>query len=488
MKNNKITFKIFYITTGLLVISALIIYLTLYFLLPNYYYNHKENTLQSEVNSFINQIEHISFQEAEPLIVEFGYDHNVRLVIQNLDLQLLYFPVNIGRRLPRDIIRDRSPIQIPWRDSSSRVVFEEELMRSDVILISKDVMFENDPSSYRINVIAPLQPIDEASEVILMFLPYMTIPILVISMLGAFMYSNLISKPLLTLNRTAKKMAELDFSTKSQINSNDELGELSTNLNKLAENLKINMDELKEANLQLKNDIQKEREQEEKRREFIATISHELKTPITAVSGQLEGMIHEIGVYQNRDKYLRQSYQVMKEMEKLVYEILDVSQLESFHFTPQFQKLNISELVNRTKENFLYFKEEKDMKFITDIEPNLYIQGDEKLLTKAVANVISNAVMYSREREKVKFRLRQDNKKTELLIINTGTQIEEEELVKIFQPFYRMEKSRSRKTGGSGLGLYIVKKVLDLHKADYSITNVDEGVMFRVEFRNSEIT
>lgn len=149
--------------------------------------------------------------------------------------------------------------------------------------------FADQAGDYKLSVYSPVQPIDEASQVILMFLPYMSIVILGIAMIGAAIYSKLLSKPLIHLNQVASKMAQLDFTLPSTIRSKDELGELSSNLNILAGNLQTSMSELKQANEKLRDDIQKEREQEQKRREFVATISHELKTPITAVSGQLEG-------------------------------------------------------------------------------------------------------------------------------------------------------------------------------------------------------
>ncbi|MBW7461998.1 HAMP domain-containing protein, partial [Paenibacillus sepulcri] len=132
--------------------------------------------------------------------------------------------------------------------------------------------------SFTLSVNAPLQPIDEASEVILRFLPYMLIAILLIAVGGAALYSRLIARPLLGLNNVARRLAKLDFSAAANpLKSGDEIGELSQSLSKLASNLRSTMAELQEANAQLKDDIEQEREQEKKRREFVATISHELK-------------------------------------------------------------------------------------------------------------------------------------------------------------------------------------------------------------------
>lgn len=474
MKLKGITLKIFTITSVLLILSALIIYLTFYFLLPTYYYNYKSDRLNSGVTNLIKEIEYTSIDKVDDVLNSFVQTYNVRMMIHNQESYSVYFPVD--RQFNEAFNRGKH--QIPGRNQLNRHLLHEEWNSSDVILITETLFFQNE--EYTITVVAPLQPIDEASNVIIMFLPYMLIVIGTISIIGSYFYSNLLSKPLIHLNKTAKKMATLDFSEKSNVKTNDELGELSKSLNQLSTNLQKNIKQLQEANIQLKDDIQKEREQEEKRREFIATISHELKTPITAVSGQLEGMIYEIGAFKDRDTYLKKSYDIMKEMEKLVYEILDISQLESFNFTPDITSINFSLLIEKTLKQFQYFADEKNIKIQLSLEADLYINGDEKLISKVIANVLSNAVKYSNEGAQVKVTLSKINQKIHLNVLNTCTYIDENQLHKIFEPFYRLEKSRNRKTGGSGLGLYIVKSILDMHNINYSIENVQQGVLFKM--------
>ena len=184
----------------------------------------------------------------------------------------------------------------------------------------------------------------------------MGIFVLLISMVGAFLYTDLITQPLLKINQVAKRMAKLDFSQRLENRSDDEIGELSQSLNELSQNLKQTMSELQQANAKLKDDIQREREQEAKRREWMATISHELKSPITAVMGQLEGMIHQIGVYKDRDKYLRRSYSIIKNMEQLVKEILEVSKLESDAFRPLKKTVSLSSMIKSVIKRLEFFQ------------------------------------------------------------------------------------------------------------------------------------
>jgi two-component system sensor histidine kinase VanS len=241
------------------------------------------------------------------------------------------------------------------------------------------------------------------------------------------------------------------------------------------------MDELKQANTKLKSDIERERAQEANRREFIATISHELKSPITIISGQLEGMIYNIGNFKDRDKYLRQSYDITQEMKGLVNEMLDLSKLESFEVKANMKVINITNVVEYVIENQQYFIKEKNMKLVENLQEDLFLFLDEQLIKKAIMNVVNNAIKYSNQNETIIINLYKKND-IYLEVENTGANIDENLIQEIFKPFYRIEKSRNRHTGGSGLGLYIVKKILDLNNVKYRIENKKSSVKFTMIF------
>ncbi|MCG7409294.1 HAMP domain-containing histidine kinase [Paenibacillus sp. ACRRX] len=467
MKRRGITFKIFIVTTILLVVSALILYLTLYFLLPPYYYHNKKAKLEAGVHTLVSQIEASKWDKAKDILKEFEHQYNASVMVQSEKNQIIF------------------PNVVFLKDTDNAKITGSTMppvVRDDTFNKMMPVSFVGDRERYRLMVTASLQPVDEAATVILTFLPYMVIVILLLSFVGAYVYSRLIARPLLGLNVMAKKMAMLDFSTDFDFKSNDEIGELASSLNKLSRNLQRSMEELHLANSQLTDDIKKKEEQEIQRREFVAMISHELKTPITAVSGQLEAMIHNIGPYRNRDKYLLQSHQITQEMEKLVHEILDISSLESQEFRPQIRTLNATLLLTNIIENYQYFCDTKKIKLVSDIAENVTLQADERLLSKAVSNVLSNAVKYTPKGEVVSVHLFKTLDGIQLDVMNSGTHIEANELPHLFKPFYRLEKSRSRTTGGSGLGLYIVQKVLEAHHAQYKLTNEANGVKFSMSF------
>ena len=285
---------------------------------------------------------------------------------------------------------------------------------------------KNSETPYFLDVSMPLQPIDEAAKVILALMPITLSVAMTLSIICAYVFSERITKPLIDI-------------------------------------------------------IESERMQEAKRKEFVATISHELKTPITIISGQLEGMIYNIGKYKDRDTYLKKSYESTQELKTLVEEMIQVSKYEILERPSQTKEIDLLELINRLLKRQTYLIEEKEITVNVYGEENFTIEADEERITKAISNIINNGIKYSPNNSELNIRLLNKDKKI-LEIQNTGTTIDEKLKDKIFKPFFRVEKSRNRKTGGSGLGLYIVSQVLKEYNFKYNIKNRKDSVVFTIEF------
>jgi two-component system sensor histidine kinase VanS len=190
-------------------------------------------------------------------------------------------------------------------------------------------------------------------------------------------------------------------------------------------------------------------------------------------------MIHGIGRYKDKDKYLREVYEVTRTMEGLVREIIDLSRHSNNQFNLDIRYINISDLIQDILEKNYYFSEKKKINVCTSIENNVFICGDKKLLGKAFNNVIKNAFQHSPRGGEVSITL--DNKG--LKVKNTGVEIPKDDIEKVFNAFYRVDKSRNNKTGGSGLGLYIVYSILEKHNSiRYNIESRNNYVLFNIEF------
>lgn len=456
-------------------------------MLPIYYYNYKQNNVETGLTKLTSTVQSLSMEEAKKYFEEFNLKYTVNLNIQDMKGNIIYTSLNfISIDMSQDTAIPKDSLPLSNKALVRGSINSNSSTNENLIsIISKQIKFSEDNESYTINVIIPLQPIDEASKVLLNLVPLIGIVVIIISVVGSFIYSKKITKPLVEINKNAIQLAALDFEKSCEVNSEDEIGEIALSLNELASNLQHTMGELKNTNLKLLDDIEKEREIERKRREFTATISHELKTPITIIKGQLEGMLGNIGIYKDRDKYMNRSLVVLDDMESMVREILEISKLETHGFKPQYTEINLSYLVNNCLEKLSYLISQKDISLNSKIAEELYIQGDEKLIKKAIANIINNSSTHTERNEKVLINLYEDNYLIVLTVENEGVHIDEEEFEKIFNPFYRIEKSRNRSTGGSGLGLYIVKKILEAHALEYKITNTQSGVCFKIIFNRS---
>ena len=191
-----------------------------------------------------------------------------------------------------------------------------------------------------------------------------------------------------------------------------------------------------------------------------------------------------MGKYKDRDMYLKKSYESTQELKLLVNEMMEISKGEILESDLKFEVIDFSELLKNLIDRQSYLIEDKNLKLICKIEKNLSIKADREKITKALNNVINNAIKYSPSEEKIIIKaFKSKASKTVVFEIeNTGVTIEQKYLTEIFNPFFRIEKSRNRKTGGSGLGLYIVSQVLKSHDLYYKMESKKNSVLFTIYF------
>ena len=281
-------------------------------------------------------------------------------------------------------------------------------------------------------------------------------------------------------------MADLDFSVRTAMKRTDELGILSENLDCMAGNLDQALKSLQQANSQLKSEMEQEREQEQRRMEFFAAASHELKTPITVLKGQIEGMAQNVGVYKDRDRYLARAGEVTVTLQGMVQEILTISKMESAGFQVKKKEINLAELIRVQIAELNDLLEEKKMALTLSLPETCKCMADPGLMETVIRNLLVNALRYSPAGEEIRVELLKKEQEKELVftIENTGVHIPELDFGRIFDAFYRVDSSRNRKNGGSGLGLYIVREILEQHGAWYEMKNTKKGVLFQFKIGN----
>lgn len=283
-----------------------------------------------------------------------------------------------------------------------------------------------------------------------------------------YWYSRKFSKPLTAMNRQVTALSNLEFLEPLEVTSTDEIGQLTQSINKVSLSLEESINRLKE-------DIEFEKYKDKKRRELIASLSHELKTPITTLRAVIEGMSDNIGKYANRDTYLLESLEYLHYMETLSKDLIDAINIESK--TIYEESYNIKDIYNQSLR-FVSDNIRKRNQTLIEELGNSNVLVNKEMIQRVFINLINNASKYSPEGETIKVSSSITDDTIKVQVLNTGSYINPGDLTHLFEPFYRVEKSRNKDTGGSGLGLFIIKSILDGHDSSYSIDNTMEGVVF----------
>ena len=375
--------------------------------------------------------------------------------------------------------------EMTTEETTDTVYSTEELMEQ-LAMGHYPVSFKDSEKSYTLFVFGSTRLVNQAVEALGKIMPWLFLSCFFISVILSFFYSRYLSRPVRALSQASGKMADLDFSVRTAMKRTDELGILSENLDCMAGNLDQALKSLQQANSQLKSEMEQEREQEQRRMEFFAAASHELKTPITILKGQIEGMAQNVGVYKDRDRYLARAGEVTVTLQGMVQEILTISKMESAGFQVKKKEINLAELIRVQIAELNDLLEEKEMVLTLSLPETCKCMADPGLMETVIRNLLVNALRYSPAGEEIRVELLKKEQEKELVftIENTGVHIPEQDLGRIFDAFYRVDSSRNRKNGGSGLGLYIVREILEQHGAWYEMKNTKKGVLFQFKIGN----
>lgn len=424
-------------------------------LIPELYMRQFATRFEAFVVDFGDEISDLSLEEVKIAIERFAAYNNAHVTLSTADENEVIYTINA-----MTIMDTTSP------------------------LIEASHVFRRDPMTgmrFVISAQTHLDSIIQIREILEQIFQYLLIGNFIISLIVAYLFSASISTPIVKLTSKAKKLEQLDLNDTYEISRADEIGILATHLNKMADKLDLTLTDLQVANSKLQIDIDLKQQQEQQRTQLFTALSHELKTPLVILKGELEGMIKNIGVYQDRETYLKKSYKTTESMEKLIQEILLVSRLESNEIKLNHILLNMSQLINDICQNYEGLATFKHVSLLHYCEDDLMVQADKFQIQNAISNIVNNAIFHSNAHEVVWIQLNEEDGLGILTVKNKG-EISEKDLPHLFAPFYRLDKSRNRHSGGSGLGLFIVKSILELHQFEYELVNEQEFVVFTVKF------
>ena len=457
--------KVFFITTAMLLCVSSLVYGLLAWLMPQTYSDRLSAALDRQVQGFLAELEQVAFADSGGLFDQFR---------QNMEIYSVKLYDGNGQQvpLPTEVADDG------WGGEITISAVEDSYESSPVLSANYYFSFLDNDTRYMLIVYGTAEQVAELRQAFQRILPHLLFAIIAVSFAASWIYSRLITKPVLEISRISEEMSGLNLEWQLDGHRTDELGTLEKSLNSLSHHLSAALSDLQDVNKKLEDDIERERKLEQARTDFFSAVSHELKTPITVIKGQLEGMLLGIGAYKDHGKYLARSLEVANTLETMVQEILTISRLDAAGADFKKENFDCVQIIRRYLSETEDLMAEKELQICLDLPATAFINGNKMLMEKVFSNLIGNAVKYSPPGATIRISGHVEGGQLEFSVENTGTHIPDESIPKLFDAFYRVEQSRSRKTGGSGLGLYVTQRILHQHGSECMVRNTDSGVRF----------
>ena len=328
----------------------------------------------------------------------------------------------------------------------------------------------------------PLESIRESVNLANRFLAYVGFGAAIVSAVIVLIISGKITKPIKELTEISERMIHLDFEAKYTGKSKTEIALLGQNINELSCTLEQTISELKSANNELQRDIEKKNKIDEMRKEFLSNVSHELKTPIALIQGYAEGLKEGISDdEESRDFYCEVIMDEASKMNNMVKKLLTLNQLEFGNDNVTMERFDIVSLIKNYLQSAEILCRQKDVKVIMKEYQPIYVWADEFMVEEVFGNYFSNAMNHVADDKVIDVKLLVKEKTVRISVFNTGEPIPEESISHIWEKFYKVDKARTREYGGSGVGLSIVKAIMDALNREYGVENYNNGVEFWFE-------
>lgn len=460
-------------------------------MLESFYLYRKQNSivnLYSNINELYTSGE-ASISTLTSQFEKLETNRNIDLVIKNKNGSTLYVTskdYSSGRMLfNREIPLDNTYIKQKLTSTPYFIEkYYDNFLSSDFLLL---IGYLNDGSYLFLR--SPIESIRESISISNSFLLITTIILLFFSSVLAFFVSRKFTKPIYELNAITKKISNLDFGSKYVVNTDDEIGMLGNSINTLSENLENKIQELKEANMELEKDIEETSKITEMRSQFISDVSHELKTPIALIQGYAEGLADNVVTdVESRKYYIDVILDEANKMNELTKGLLDLSNLEYGKNDLQIQEFDIIDLISSiVKKNELILKE-KNIELKFDSTSPLIVLGDIFRIEQVISNYLNNAIKNIDGEKLIKIFIEEkENNIVKINVSNTGKNIAQEDIPRIWVRFYKGDNSRNRNVSGSGIGLSLVRAIMNQHGKNYGVNNTEDGVNFWFELQKNNI-
>lgn len=338
-------------------------------------------------------------------------------------------------------------------------------------------------NDYSLYIRIPIAPIEESVKISNEVLVLIGILTIVVSAFVASLISRKFTDPILQLNDITSQMAKLDFSKKYRItDSDDEINRLGKNINSMSDKLETTIRQLRENNRELEKDIEEKSKIDEMRKQFISDVSHELKTPIALIQGYAEGLVENVNTDEESKKfYAEVILDESNKMDALVKQLLELMKLEYGKREFNDKKFDLVELIQEVIRKCNVMLEENQIQVVFESKEPIYVYADDFYIEQIITNYFTNAIKHAEivnNKKQIKINIQKNNEKFRVFVFNTGEQIKGEDIDRIWGRFYKVDSSRNREKGGSGIGLSLVKAIQTNYQNAYGVENKEDGVEF----------
>ena len=454
--------------------------------LEKFYSYSKKNSLKlvyNKINDFYskeytqaeldNELDRIAISNNFDILIKGN--NGINIYTSNKDFYSLIRGMNLENNSKTEVLEEQKQYEISkTKDKGTNITY--------IVLIAD---LDND---YKLFIRMPITSIEEAVKISNRFLYWIAFFIIIIGGIIVSEVSKSFSRPIEELNVIAKKMSNLDFSHKyKESDSNDEIENLGKSINVMSNKLEAVINQLKSTNLELEKDIEEKSQIDEMRKSFISDVSHELKTPIALIQGYSEGLIENVNTDdESRRFYAEVILDEATKMDKLVKQLLELMKLEYGSMNFNNNEFDIVEMEKEIVRNSKVMMEKENIQVNTISDDSIIVFADEFYIDQVLTNFVTNAIKYAIpvngvKSMKITNEIKLEKGKVRIKIFNSYDNFSEEDMVRIWNRFYKKDESRNRDNGGNGIGLSLVKAIMNNYKNDFGVKNKAGGVEFYFE-------
>ncbi|WHY02662.1 ATP-binding protein [Neobacillus sp. DY30] len=475
--------KLFFILTSIILLFVILTQFFGILFLEDFYISSKKKYLKES----LGQVQQIVSTETdyENSLAALQDNKNINIFITDKEYNIIFLTALLKRKdkIPVDTGKLLDKHEEHINDEIGRLSEEQEIVTrtdprtgTEFLSLYSIIELPDDVEGY-VEISSSIDAMKDSIHAASNFILYLSIVVTIIGTCIIFYVSRKISKPIEKIGMLTADMANLDFSQRIEVNSNDEIGDLCKNINLLSVKLDKTLNELANANLQLKKDIEMKERIDQSRKELIANVSHELKTPISLIAGYSEGLKVNVNK-EDKDFYCDVIIDEAEKMNRLVLSLLDLSQVEGGFKQMKKEFITANEIIEITLEKFRLIFKEKEIDVEVSCDGDCLVDADPERIEQVLTNYLTNAINHVDDRKIIILRAHEQEEKVVVSVFNTGNPISADEMDKIWDSFYKIDKARTREYGGSGLGLTIVKAIIEAHDGKYGTTNHKESVEF----------